>query len=162
METEVEIKRDSIEHHRRANKARSMYYKVVTSFGTYYCQETGDKSRACAEATERLPGAAPVITGTLSIGPIRNERIGGSTTRAFRQRQRTEPPLRVRALVMTIGLDLPKQILNAQTEARKPKISEEMWEKCYADEPFSRPLDGLHFDDKLRDVEEPIEIPDRE
>ncbi|GJZ57503.1 putative reverse transcriptase domain-containing protein [Tanacetum coccineum] len=30
-------------------------------------------------------------------------------------------PLRVRALVMTIGLDLPKQILNAQTEARKPK-----------------------------------------
>ncbi|GJV63280.1 putative reverse transcriptase domain-containing protein [Tanacetum coccineum] len=30
-----------------------------------------------------------------------------------------EPPLRVRALVMTISLDLPKQILNAQTEARK-------------------------------------------
>nr|GFA83003.1 putative reverse transcriptase domain-containing protein [Tanacetum cinerariifolium] len=28
-------------------------------------------------------------------------------------------PLRVRPLVMTIGLDLPKQILNAQTEARK-------------------------------------------
>ncbi|GJT06778.1 putative reverse transcriptase domain-containing protein [Tanacetum coccineum] len=30
-----------------------------------------------------------------------------------------EPPLRVRALVMTIGLNLPKQILDAQTEARK-------------------------------------------
>nr|GFB46737.1 putative reverse transcriptase domain-containing protein [Tanacetum cinerariifolium] len=30
-------------------------------------------------------------------------------------------PLRVRALVMTIGLDLPKQILGAQTEAKKPK-----------------------------------------
>ncbi|GJY11571.1 putative reverse transcriptase domain-containing protein, partial [Tanacetum coccineum] len=30
-------------------------------------------------------------------------------------------PLRVRALVMTIGLDPPKQILNAQTEARKPE-----------------------------------------
>nr|GFB83038.1 putative reverse transcriptase domain-containing protein [Tanacetum cinerariifolium] len=28
-------------------------------------------------------------------------------------------PLRVRALVMTIGLDLPMQILNALTEARK-------------------------------------------
>nr|GEX00916.1 putative reverse transcriptase domain-containing protein [Tanacetum cinerariifolium] len=36
-------------------------------------------------------------------------------------RKEREPPLRVRALVMTIGLDLPKQILNAQTEARKPK-----------------------------------------
>nr|GFA48290.1 hypothetical protein [Tanacetum cinerariifolium] len=32
-----------------------------------------------------------------------------------------EPPLRVRALVMTIGLDLPRQILNAQTKARIPK-----------------------------------------
>ncbi|GJW28750.1 reverse transcriptase domain-containing protein [Tanacetum coccineum] len=31
------------------------------------------------------------------------------------------PPLRVRALVMTIGLNLPKQILDAQTEARKPE-----------------------------------------
>ncbi|GJU58756.1 putative reverse transcriptase domain-containing protein [Tanacetum coccineum] len=30
-------------------------------------------------------------------------------------------PLRVRALVMTIGLDLPKQILNAQTKAQKPE-----------------------------------------
>ncbi|GKA75382.1 putative reverse transcriptase domain-containing protein [Tanacetum coccineum] len=30
-------------------------------------------------------------------------------------------PLRVRALVITIGLDLPKKILEAQTEARKPK-----------------------------------------
>ncbi|GJV81674.1 putative reverse transcriptase domain-containing protein [Tanacetum coccineum] len=30
-------------------------------------------------------------------------------------------PLRVRALVMSIGLNLPKQILNARTEARKPE-----------------------------------------
>ncbi|GJT06215.1 putative reverse transcriptase domain-containing protein [Tanacetum coccineum] len=36
-------------------------------------------------------------------------------------RKEREPPLRVRALVMTIGLKLPKQILNAQTEARKLK-----------------------------------------
>nr|GEV91791.1 putative reverse transcriptase domain-containing protein [Tanacetum cinerariifolium] len=36
-------------------------------------------------------------------------------------RKEHEPPLRVRALVMTIGLDHPGQILNAQTEARKPE-----------------------------------------
>ncbi|GJR35959.1 putative reverse transcriptase domain-containing protein [Tanacetum coccineum] len=36
-------------------------------------------------------------------------------------RKERDQPLRVRALVMTIGLDLPKQILNAQTKARKPK-----------------------------------------
>nr|GFC15573.1 putative reverse transcriptase domain-containing protein [Tanacetum cinerariifolium] len=48
------------------------------------------------------PGKATVVADALS----RNER---------------EPPLKVRALVMTIGLDLPRQILNAQTEAGKPK-----------------------------------------
>ncbi|GJW96652.1 putative reverse transcriptase domain-containing protein [Tanacetum coccineum] len=47
-------------------------------------------------------GKANVVADTLS----RKERI---------------KPLRVRALVMTIGLDLPKKILEAQTEARKPK-----------------------------------------
>nr|GFD16891.1 putative reverse transcriptase domain-containing protein [Tanacetum cinerariifolium] len=36
-------------------------------------------------------------------------------------RKERKPPLRVRALVMIIGLDLPRKILNAQTEARKPK-----------------------------------------
>nr|GFB90056.1 putative reverse transcriptase domain-containing protein [Tanacetum cinerariifolium] len=36
-------------------------------------------------------------------------------------RKEREPPLRVRALVMTISLDLPRQHLNAQTEVRKPK-----------------------------------------
>ncbi|GKB03206.1 putative reverse transcriptase domain-containing protein [Tanacetum coccineum] len=34
--------------------------------------------------------------------------------------------------------------------------------KCYADEPLTVPLDGLHFDDKLQFVEEPVEIMDRE
>ncbi|GJW52785.1 putative reverse transcriptase domain-containing protein [Tanacetum coccineum] len=136
-------------------------------------------------------------------------------------------PLRVRALVMTIGLDLPKQILNAQTEARKPeniknedvgvgdrvmlkvspwkgvvcfgkheklnhryvgpfKVLEKVGavayklelpqelsrvhntfhvsnlKKCYADEPLAVLLDGLHIDDKLHFVKEPVEIMDRE
>ncbi|GJS10853.1 putative reverse transcriptase domain-containing protein [Tanacetum coccineum] len=48
------------------------------------------------------PGKANVVADALS----RKKRI---------------KPLRVRALVMTIGLNLPKQILNAQTEARKPE-----------------------------------------
>ncbi|GKC12207.1 putative reverse transcriptase domain-containing protein [Tanacetum coccineum] len=48
------------------------------------------------------PGKANVVANALS----RKERI---------------KPLQVRALVMTTGLDLPKQILEAQTEARKPK-----------------------------------------
>nr|GEZ57695.1 putative reverse transcriptase domain-containing protein [Tanacetum cinerariifolium] len=34
--------------------------------------------------------------------------------------------------------------------------------KCHADELLAVPLDGLHFDDKLQFVEEPVEIMDWE
>nr|GEW41862.1 Gag-Pol polyprotein [Tanacetum cinerariifolium] len=34
--------------------------------------------------------------------------------------------------------------------------------KCHADEPLAVPLDGLHFDDKLHFIEEPVEIMDHE
>ncbi|GJZ14949.1 hypothetical protein Tco_0550626 [Tanacetum coccineum] len=86
---------------------------------------------------------------------------------------------------MTIGLDLPKQILNAQTRAQKPENLKhedvgvvhfgkrgklnlryvgplQVLAKCYADEPLAVPLDGLHIDDKLHFVEEPVEIMDQE
>ncbi|GKG00413.1 putative reverse transcriptase domain-containing protein, partial [Tanacetum coccineum] len=45
------------------------------------------------------------------------------------QREKEREPLRVRALVMTIVLDLPKQILKAYTEARKPENikKEDVW-----------------------------------
>nr|GFC39881.1 putative reverse transcriptase domain-containing protein [Tanacetum cinerariifolium] len=33
--------------------------------------------------------------------------------------------------------------------------------KCHTNEPLAVPLDGLHFDDKLHLVEEPVEIMDR-
>nr|GFB05356.1 putative reverse transcriptase domain-containing protein [Tanacetum cinerariifolium] len=36
------------------------------------------------------------------------------------------------------------------------------FKKCHADEPLAVPLDGLHLDDKLYFVEEPVKIVDRE
>nr|GEZ33532.1 putative reverse transcriptase domain-containing protein [Tanacetum cinerariifolium] len=36
------------------------------------------------------------------------------------------------------------------------------FKKCHADEPLAIPLDGLHVDDKLHFVEEPVDIMDRE
>ncbi|GJU61169.1 putative reverse transcriptase domain-containing protein [Tanacetum coccineum] len=114
--------------------------------------------------------------------------------------------LRVQAIVMTISLDLSKQILGAQIEALKPKnlenedvggmirkdipkeklepcadgtlcLNSMSWlpcygvhhtfhvsnlKKCYADEPLAMSLEGIHVDDKLQFVEEPVEIMERE
>ncbi|GJU42410.1 putative reverse transcriptase domain-containing protein [Tanacetum coccineum] len=57
-----------------------------------------------------------VFTYHKSLQHILDQKELNMSQRRWKER---EPPLRVRALVMTISLDLPKQILKAQTEARK-------------------------------------------
>ncbi|GJV03134.1 putative reverse transcriptase domain-containing protein [Tanacetum coccineum] len=42
------------------------------------------------------------------------------------------------------------------------KLARMYLKECHADEPLAVPLDGLHFDDKLHFVEEPVEIVGRE
>ncbi|GKC11030.1 putative reverse transcriptase domain-containing protein [Tanacetum coccineum] len=185
-------------------------------------------------------------THDLELGSLRSNydceiryhpRKANVVTDALSRKERIKP-LRVRALAITIGLDLPKQILNAQTKAQKPEniknknvggmirkdISKEKlkprtngtlclngrsWlpcygnlrtvimheptsppmlanvltcakvkvehqkpsgllvqlernQKCHANEPLAIPSDGLHINDKLHLVEEPIVIMDRD
>ncbi|GJR99323.1 putative reverse transcriptase domain-containing protein [Tanacetum coccineum] len=54
-------------------------------------------------------------------------------------------------------LELPEELSRVHNTFHVSNLK-----KCYADEPLAVPLDGLHFDDKLQFVEEPIEIVDRE
>ncbi|GKE03912.1 putative reverse transcriptase domain-containing protein [Tanacetum coccineum] len=54
-------------------------------------------------------------------------------------------------------LDLPEELSMVHITFHVSNLK-----KCYADEPLAVPLDGLHFDDKLQFVEEPVEIIDRE
>nr|GEX56048.1 reverse transcriptase domain-containing protein [Tanacetum cinerariifolium] len=83
-----------------------------------------------------VPGAAPVVRAPYRLAPSEMKELADQlqelTDKGFiRPRKanvvadalsrKEQEPLRVRALVMTISLDLPKQILNAQTEARKPE-----------------------------------------
>nr|GFB92904.1 putative reverse transcriptase domain-containing protein [Tanacetum cinerariifolium] len=54
-------------------------------------------------------------------------------------------------------LDLPKELNRVHNTFHVSNLK-----KCHADEPLVVSLDGLHFDDKLQFVEEPVEIVDRE
>nr|GEW38190.1 putative reverse transcriptase domain-containing protein [Tanacetum cinerariifolium] len=54
-------------------------------------------------------------------------------------------------------LDLPEELSRVHNTFYVSNLK-----KCHADEPLAVPLDGLHFDDKLYFVEEPVEIMDRE
>ncbi|GJW80932.1 hypothetical protein Tco_0144907 [Tanacetum coccineum] len=54
-------------------------------------------------------------------------------------------------------LELPEELSRVHNTFHVSNLK-----KCYADEPLVVQLDGLHFDDKLQFIEEPVEIMDRE
>nr|GFB05194.1 reverse transcriptase domain-containing protein [Tanacetum cinerariifolium] len=54
-------------------------------------------------------------------------------------------------------LDLPEELSRVHNTFHVSNLK-----KCHADEPLAVPLDGLHFDDKLHFMKEPVEIVDRE
>ncbi|GKA47633.1 putative reverse transcriptase domain-containing protein [Tanacetum coccineum] len=55
------------------------------------------------------------------------------------------------------NLELPKELSRVHNMFHVSNLK-----KCYTNEPLAVLLDGLHFDDKIHFVEEPIEIMDRE
>ncbi|GJR01792.1 putative reverse transcriptase domain-containing protein [Tanacetum coccineum] len=82
----------------------------------------GDKKEAVFQLLKQKLCSAPILAlpeGSEEFIAYCDASIKGLGV-VLMQREKVEP-LRVRALVMTIGLDLPKQILNAQTKTRKPK-----------------------------------------
>ncbi|GKC47619.1 hypothetical protein Tco_1065341, partial [Tanacetum coccineum] len=54
-------------------------------------------------------------------------------------------------------LELPEKLIRVYNTFHVSNLK-----KCHVDEPLAVPLDGLHFDDKLHFVEEPVEIVDHE
>ncbi|GKE82013.1 hypothetical protein Tco_1552013 [Tanacetum coccineum] len=54
-------------------------------------------------------------------------------------------------------LELPQELSRVHNTFHVSNLK-----KCYSDEPLAVPLERLHVDDKLRFVQEPIEIMDRE
>ncbi|GKA12364.1 reverse transcriptase domain-containing protein [Tanacetum coccineum] len=68
-------------------------------------------------------------------------------------------PLKVLEKVRTISykLELPQELSRVHNTFHVSNLK-----KYYADEPLVVPLDGLHIDDKLHFVEEPVAIMDRE
>ncbi|GKF25092.1 hypothetical protein Tco_0080986 [Tanacetum coccineum] len=68
-------------------------------------------------------------------------------------------PFKVLGMVGEVAykLELPEELSRVHNTFHVSNLK-----KCYAEEPLAVPLDGLHFDDKLQFVEEPVEIMDNE
>ncbi|GJU46095.1 hypothetical protein Tco_1203361 [Tanacetum coccineum] len=93
---------------------------------------------------------------------------------ATRDRQKSYADLKCKPMEFQVGDRVMLKVLErVQSVAYKHELPKELsrvqntfhvsnLKKCYSDEPLAVPLEGLYVDDKLRFVEEPIEIMDRE
>ncbi|GJW67527.1 putative reverse transcriptase domain-containing protein [Tanacetum coccineum] len=81
----------------------------------------------------------------------------------FRKQRKLNPryvgPFKVLEKIGTVAykLELPQELSRVHNTFHVSNLK-----KCYSDKPLAVPLEGLHIDDKLHFVEEPIEIIDRE
>ncbi|GKD60080.1 hypothetical protein Tco_1297589 [Tanacetum coccineum] len=66
-------------------------------------------------------------------------------------------PFKVLEKVGAVKLELPQELSRVHNTFHVYNLK-----RCYSDDPLTMPLDGLHVDDKLQFVEEPVEIMDRE
>ncbi|GKA53035.1 hypothetical protein Tco_0746350 [Tanacetum coccineum] len=68
-------------------------------------------------------------------------------------------PFKVLEKIRTVAykLELPQELSRVHNIFHISNLK-----KCYSDEPLAVPLEGLHVDDKLRFLEEPVKIMDQE
>ncbi|GJT30817.1 putative reverse transcriptase domain-containing protein [Tanacetum coccineum] len=91
------------------------------------------------------------------------QRIQAARVVRFGKRGKLNPryggPFKVMERVESVAykLELPQELSRVYNTFHVSNLK-----KCYSDEPLAVPLEGLHIDDKLQFVEEPIEIMERE
>ncbi|GKE07898.1 hypothetical protein Tco_1411449 [Tanacetum coccineum] len=78
---------------------------------------------------------------------------------AARDRQKSYADLNVLEKIRTVAykLELPQELSRVHNTFHVSNLK-----KCYSGEPLAVPLEGLHVDDNLHFVEEPVVIMDRE
>ncbi|GKA06082.1 putative reverse transcriptase domain-containing protein [Tanacetum coccineum] len=84
------------------------------------------------------------------------EIVQETTEKIIQIKQRIQAALLEKVRVIAYKIELPQELSRVHNTFHVSNLK-----KCYVDEPLAVSLDGLHIDDKLHFVEEPVEIIDR-
>ncbi|GJY88935.1 putative reverse transcriptase domain-containing protein [Tanacetum coccineum] len=150
-------------------------------------QTLEDMLRACAAPYEALYGRkcrSPVCWAKVGEAQLTGLELIQETTekiilikqriQASQDRQKSYANLKRKLMEFKVGdrvmlkvlakvgkvsyrLELPQELSRVHHTFHASNLK-----KCYADEPLVMPLEGIHIDDKLQFVEEPVEIMERE
>nr|GEZ05759.1 hypothetical protein [Tanacetum cinerariifolium] len=132
---------------------------------TYHLEIDGQSERTIQTLEDMLRACVAEVEDAQLTGP---EIIQGTTKKIVQIKQRLQVACdrqKSYADVRRISKG-GNRFLQTQTPQQLRKVHNTFHvsnlKKCLSDEPLAIPLDELHIDDKLRFVEEPVEIMDRE
>ncbi|GJT03244.1 putative reverse transcriptase domain-containing protein [Tanacetum coccineum] len=109
------------------------------------------KCLTCARSRPNIKGHRDWIVVTYHQYPVKWDNITN-------HEWILSPSFLSRHMVLTpSGLELPQELSRVHHTFHVSNLK-----KCYANEPLVMPLEGIHVDDKLQFVEEPVEIMERE
>nr|GEY24904.1 reverse transcriptase domain-containing protein [Tanacetum cinerariifolium] len=113
------------------------------------------------EALYRRKCRSPVCWAEVGEAQLTGPEMIEDTTKKIRDKlnPRYVRPFKVLAKVGDVAykLELPQDLSRVQHTFHVSNLK-----KCYADEPLAMTLEGIHVDDKLQFMEEPVEIMERE
>ncbi|GJT20536.1 hypothetical protein Tco_0890473 [Tanacetum coccineum] len=79
------------------------------------------------------------------------------STKELRRSETKADGVQAKVRKVAYKLELPQELSRVHHTFHVSNLK-----KCYADEPLVMPLEGIHVDDKLQFMEEPVEIMERE
>ncbi|GKA56565.1 putative reverse transcriptase domain-containing protein [Tanacetum coccineum] len=168
------------------DKLARLYLKEVKAMGTrldmstaYHPETDGQSERTIQNLEDMLRAFAPfeALYGRKCRSPVCWAEVGDArltgpelvheTTKkivqikhrmqAARDHQKSYADVFDKVGTVAYRLELPQQLSRVHNTFHVSNLK-----KCLSDEPLAVPLDEIHIDDKLRFVEEPVEILDRE
>nr|GFA50328.1 putative reverse transcriptase domain-containing protein [Tanacetum cinerariifolium] len=110
-----------------------------------------------------IPGVAPVARAPYRLAPSEMKELSKQLQEFSTKRCKLNPryvePFKVLAKVGKVAykLELSQELSRVHHTCHVSNLK-----KCYYDEPLVMPLEGVHIDDMLQFVEEPVEIMEQE